>query len=290
MNGDHEKWESHIQRHVKSADVEEARQLLTNRGVNDIKKEILNDVMAKDILLHIPGLPVPVRQKIERVAINDGNQRAMRALVDALFRYDNAFQEFLIGLSRNKQTILLKKLLKQIGVSATLSEPQVNPQPVFLSQYNHPNIRMPTGDAASSAMSSVAQTVDNSINATSNESELSSVSLSIDKSIDKSLQNRSIGSRSTSQSENLMNSNPSVLASALQPVDNQLNQAMSIEYQSIGTNSDFASIPLPIDQLVSDITTIFGSVEQMQRIAEQVRTAPGSLDPYLQSFRSGDFQ
>jgi len=245
MSGDHKKWESHIQRHVKSADVEEARQLLTNRGVNDIKKEILDDVIAINILLHIPGLPVPVRQKIERVAINDGNQRAMRALVDALFRYDNAFPQFLIGLSRNKQTSLLKKLLKQIGVSATLSEPQVNPQPVSLPQCNHPNIRMPVGDAASSAIIATSnESDDNNSIIYFDESELNSVDNSINSaslSIDKSVQNQSIDSRPTSQSENLMNSNPSV------------NRTVQPDQQ-------------------------------------QVRTAPGSQDPYLQSLRSGDFQ
>jgi len=230
MNGDHGKRESYIQRHVKSADVKEACELLTNRGVNDIQQQILNKVDVKDILPYIKKcLPLLVSQKIKKDCENYGNKRAMQELVDcALFQYDNAFHQFLIGLSGSNQIDLLKKLLKQIGVSATLSEPQVNPQPVSLPQYNHPNIlhnyRMPKGDAASSAMSSV----DNSIN---------SASLSIDKSV----QNQSIDSRPTSQSENLMNSNPSV------------NRTVQPDQQ-------------------------------------QVRTAPGSQDPYLQSLRSGDFQ
>jgi len=238
MNGDDGKWESYIQRHVNDAVVKEARVLLTESGVNDIQQEILNNVIAKEILLHMPGLPSVVQQDIQR-EYEKGKIKGMRELVNcALFIYDNAFHQFLIGLSKNKQTGLLKKLLKQIGVSATLSEPQVNPQPVN----NHSNIshnyRMPVGDAASSAMSSVENSIID-FDGSSDECDLNSVYNSINsasRSIDKS-----IDSRPTSQSENLMNSNPSV------------NRTVQPDQQ-------------------------------------QVRTAPGSQDPYLQSLRSGDFQ
>jgi len=102
---------------IRSLDDEsiERAKVLCNESVDQLKFELLENLNTKDILLYLKGkLPHTVTQKLKNMCDQQGTVQANGQLLEDIFKFDDAFKEFLLVLLKNKQEDLVSRILDQL--------------------------------------------------------------------------------------------------------------------------------------------------------------------------------